>query len=240
MVTHVGVDGCRAGWVAVFEEGGQLAYSLFAQFEDIVVAFPVAEILIDIPIGLPWTGCRVRPCDTLARKHLGAIRASSVFPAPTRAACNAADVGEARRQNLAEVGKSLSSQAWGICPKVAEVDATLLSDRTLRLRPRVREMHPEVCFWSLNERVPMSHSKGTKAGELERLSVILRHEPRSRHLLDAVLREQRRRDVKTDDVLDALVGFVTVSAPLAALRKLRGFPERDQEGLPMEMLYFEP
>jgi predicted RNase H-like nuclease len=142
MVQHVGVDGCRFGWVAVFEDNGELLYRLFSKFAELVAFFPAANFLVDIPIGLPWNACPVRPCDALARKNLGPGRASSVFPAPSRDACRASDVNEARRLNEAELGKSLSAQAWGICPKIAEVDVFMLSNPTAQLR--VREMHPEV------------------------------------------------------------------------------------------------
>src|SRR5438045_3211337 len=75
---RVGVDGCRLGWVAVFAEGTQLRYRLFHRFDELVAGFPRAIIiLVDIPIGLPWSGCPTRPCDTLARRRLGAGRASS-------------------------------------------------------------------------------------------------------------------------------------------------------------------
>ena len=39
-------------------------------------------------------------------------------------------------------------QAWGIVRKVAEVDEALLTHAAWRLR--VREVHPEVCFYFLN------------------------------------------------------------------------------------------
>ena len=149
MIEHVGVDGCRLGWVAVFADGDQLRYRLFHRFDALVESFPqAAAILVDIPIGLPRSDCRTRPCDALARRRLGAGRASSVFPAPSRATCGAANVAEARRLNIAELGRSLSAQAWGICTKVAEVDQFLRSD--MAVRSRVHEVHPEVCFWGLN------------------------------------------------------------------------------------------
>lgn len=238
MVRHVGVDGCRFGWVAVFEDRGELCYRLFRRFDELVSVFPAADILVDIPIGLPWNGCSVRPCDSLARKHLGAGRASSVFPAPCRSACSAVNIDEARRRNQAELGKSLSAQAWGICPKVAEVDAFLLLDQVARLR--VREIHPEVCFWALNGQLPMPNSKKTVVGGAERVSLLSRYEPRSQQLLEKVLREQWRRDIQPDDVLDALVGFVTASAAPATIQRLQCHPKRDQKGLPMEMLYVQP
>ena len=104
-----------SAWVAVAEEAGRLEYRLFGAMSDVLAAHPDAErILVDIPIGLPSKQCPVRPCGLLARKLLGAPRASSVFSPPSRAACRAASVAEARRINLSEVERSLSEQAWVI------------------------------------------------------------------------------------------------------------------------------
>jgi predicted RNase H-like nuclease len=236
MSEHVGVDGCRFGWVAVFEERAQLGYRLFRRFDELAANFSQAgTILVDIPIGLPWAGCPTRPCDTLARKQLGPGRASSVFPAPSRAACNASDVGEARRLNIAELGRSLSAQAWGICAKVAEVDKWLLANPATR--HRVGEIHPEVCFWALNGRRPMRHAKSSAHGLAERMAALTTHEPRSQALLHAALREQRRSELQADDVLDALVAFLTSRSARGEIQRLQGNPAHDLHGLPMEMLH---
>lgn len=220
--------------LAVFSVGAQLRYRLFRGFGELISAFPrVANVLVDIPIGLPWSQCPVRPCDTLARRQLGTGRSSSVFPTPCRAASQAMDISEARRLNIAELGRSLSAQTWGICRKVAEVDG-LLSDPAVRCR--VREIHPEVCFWGLSGGRSMQHSKSTREGVAERMAVLNRHEPRSQILLETVLREQWRKDVQPDDVADALVGFVTAAAS-GPIQRLQGQPASDQRDLPMEMLY---
>ena len=212
------------------------AARLFARFAQLLDATPAtALVLVDIPIGLPWSGCPTRPCDALARRMLGPRRAPSVFPAPSRRASYAATIQEARARNIVEVGRSLSAQAWGICPKVAEVDALLQPQPGIR--SRVREVHPEVCFWALNGRRAMAHSKSTREGRDERLSVLSRYEPTSGALVSKALNEQRRAAVQCDDVLDALAAYVTASVASGALLALRGEPDRDQRGLPMEMLY---
>lgn len=236
MRVAVGVDGCKFGWVAVLEDGGQLGYRLFARLAQLLDAMPTtALVLVDIPIGLPWSACPTRPCDAIARRMLGRRRASSVFPTPSRSASYAANIGEARARNIVEVGRSLSAQAWGICAKVAEVDALLRP--VPGVRSRVREVHPEVCFWALNGKQAMAHSKSTRAGRDERLNVLSKYEPRSAALVSKALNEQRRAAVQCDDVLDALAAYVTASAAPDALLALQGEPDRDQHGLPMEMLY---
>lgn len=56
MGTTVGVDGCRLGWLAVFEDGEQLGYRLFTRFAHLLEDLPdTALVLVDIPIGLPWS-----------------------------------------------------------------------------------------------------------------------------------------------------------------------------------------
>lgn len=171
----------------------------------------------------------------MARQVLGPRRASSVFPAPSREASRAATIEDARSRNLAELGRSLSAQAWAICAKVAEVDLLMLSKPGARAR--VREVHPEVCFWALNGRQAMTHSKSRREGRLERMRVLARHEPRSQPLVERVLAEQRRSAVHSDDVLDALAAFVTAADAASPHSALRGEPARDALGLPMEMLH---
>jgi predicted RNase H-like nuclease len=232
----VGVDGCRAGWIAVYCDGAELAYGVFGNIAALMCAVPDASsVLIDVPIGLPWADCPVRPCDSLARRVLGGKRASSVFPAPSRAASAASSLEEARGRNLAEVGRSLSAQAWGICAKVAEVDGWLRAQPALR--GRVREVHPEVCFWALNGGRPMAHSKAKRAGRDERLAVLSRYEPRVPALVSRVLAEHRRKVVQPDDVLDAAVALVTGTVAADRLEALRGEPSHDALGLPMEMVH---
>lgn len=236
-IAHVGVDGCKFGWIAVFSDGAAPGYALFPNFACLAAHFSNASrIMVDIPLGLPWRACPVRPCDALARRHLGGGRASSVFPAPTRAACRASSIEEARRLNLEEIGRSLSAQSWGICPKVAEVDGYLLSHS--KARSQVREVHPEICFWSLNGGAPMQHSKKTERGLAERLAVLRQHLPQSQSLLETVLRERLRREVQPDDVVDAIAAFITAAGRPDLIQSLQGQPACDANGLPMEMVYF--
>jgi predicted RNase H-like nuclease len=162
-----------------------------------------------------------------------------VFSAPSRPAAHAADIASARFSNVSELGSSLSAQAWGICKKIAEVDDFLLT--TPEAWGKVREMHPEVCFWSLNGRRPMPHSKKSRQGVAERLAVLEAIEPRTRSLYEQVMDETLRKDVQRDDILDALVGCLTARAIATDdYLRLSGDPDRDERGLPMEMIYRTP
>ena len=66
--------------------------------------------------------------------------------------------------------------------RICDVEARkYLVKRTSSLfpTPTVREVHPEVCFWALNNRQPMADSKKTKDGIKQRLDVLKRHESRT-------------------------------------------------------------
>ena len=229
---HVGVDGCKAGWLAVTRSAGLLRCSRYTGITDLTKAFSTAScICIDVPIGLPWQEGPIRPCDRLARQKLGRPRRSSVFPVPCREALGSSNLAEARAVNRAELGRSIGAQSWGIAPKIREVDRYLQTRRS-----KLREVHPEVCFWALAGR-PMAHSKKKREGREERLRVLGRYEPNARAFLDEVLKSTRRKDVAVDDVLDALVALITAEATLGKLTRLVGDPAEDRTGLPMEMLY---
>jgi predicted RNase H-like nuclease len=170
-----GVDGCRGGWVTFKIELSAHATSVE------VVNLPtwlrerppdLACLGIDIPIGL-LEGPRA--CDKAARKLLGQPRGSSVFPAPCRPALGAQTYAEASSINRQKTTRGLSQQAWGIAPKIKQVDDVITSER----QRWAFEVHPEVCFWALNQRCPMKHNKITKEGTAERVVLLRRIFPPS-------------------------------------------------------------
>lgn len=233
---HIGVDGCTAGWVAVGRVGLGLGFRVFPRIADLVAEYANAvRIFIDIPIGLPWAAEPTRPCDQLARGALGKRRNTSVFPVPCREALTASNVGEARAINLATLGRSLSEQTWSIMAKIAEVDALLQSSPDHR--SRIREIHPEVCFWGLAGGTPMAEAKRTGSGEQERLKLLARYEPGITGLMGRFRSERPSGGVGADDILDAASAFVTAEARHGTLEALSGQPSHDLTGLPMEMVY---
>lgn len=239
MSRYIGIDGCKAGWLAVSRGRSGLTWRVFETIEDVAAAFPEAErILIDCPIGLPSSDAPIRPCDQLARQALGKPRMSSVFPVPHREALIAGGLVEARRVNQLLLGRSLGVQTWAISPKIAEVDEFLRAD--LKRHVVFREIHPEVCFWALAGRHPMAHGKKTGAGQRERLQLLRRHLPAIDDLMSDVRSTTLRKDVQPDDVIDAAVGFVTAEARSGRICTLTGSPSHDDAGLPLEMLYLDP
>jgi predicted RNase H-like nuclease len=223
-----GVDGCRGGRVAFKVTLPNHATSVE------VVDLPawlrkrptdLACLAIDIPIGL-LDGSR--GCDKAARKLLGQPRGTSVFAAPCRSALSTENHAAATATNLRMTGRGLSQQAWGIAPKIKQVDDAITPDS----QRWAFEVHPEVCFWALNQRRPMKHNKKTKEGAAERLALLRREFPEiERHLA------KRPPHVGADDLMDAAVAAWT------ALRWNRGeadcvcSPERDDKGIEIT-IYF--
>ena len=223
-----GVDGCRGGWVAfkvdlpirtASVEVVDLPAWLRERPPDLVC------LGIDIPIGL-LEGPRA--CDKAARKLLGQPRGSSVFPAPCRPTLGAQTYAEASSINRQKTTRRLSQQAWGIAPKIKQVDDAITSD----CQRWAVEVHPEVCFWALNQRRPMKHNKKTKDGVAQRIALLRPVFPEiDRHLAN------RPAHVGADDLLDA------AAAAWTALRINKGEaqcvcqPERDANGLQTTIWY---
>src|ERR1017187_1478974 len=173
-----GVDGCRAGWIALkVELPSRMTSVEVIDLPALLRKRPpeLAFLGIDIPIGL-LDGPRA--CDKAARKPLGPRR-SSVFPAPCRASLRANSHEEASAVNRKKTGKGLSLQSFHIGPKIKQVDDAL----TPNSQQWAFEVHPEVCFWALNGERPVGHNKKKEAGFSERLDLLRSEFPEiQRHL----------------------------------------------------------
>jgi predicted RNase H-like nuclease len=182
-------------------------------------------VTIDIPIGL--LDCS-RACDKVARKLLGQPRGSSVFAAPCRAALSATTHAAATKINREKSGRGLSQQAFGTIPKIKQVDDAITSDS----QRWAFEVHPEVCFWSLNQRRPMKHNKKTSEGASERVVLLRPLFPDiDRHLAN------RPPRVGADDLLDAAAAAWT-GLRLHKAAALQVCPlECDERGLAVVIWY---
>jgi predicted RNase H-like nuclease len=169
-----GVDGIPGGWLAVLmqpaDQQGNAKYQVrrVRSLRDLIdTAGALRVIAIDIPIGLADVYERGgRACDKLARSLL-AVRRNSVFPTPIRGTLAAATWEEACiiSRGSANTGMGLSKQAFGILPKIREIDELLQEHQ--ELRSRVYEVHPELCFRRLAG-APMRHPKKSAEGRVER------------------------------------------------------------------------
>jgi predicted RNase H-like nuclease len=232
----VGADGCKAGWFAIRRENdGRSSCQVFRTIADLWDGCRDADlILVDIPIGLPDATQRERRCDSEARTVLGPRR-SSVFTPPGRAALAAATYEDGSEANLREVGRRLSRQAWGIVPKIKEVDELLRTN--LDARSKIREVHPEVCFWAFNGGAPMGHPKKSPEGGDERMGLLTQASPQVKAIVAEALRRFLRKDVAPDDILDALAATLTAECAVSELAALPSVSQTDAFSMPMEMVY---
>jgi predicted RNase H-like nuclease len=231
-----GVDGCKAGWVAVIrnlDDPAELKLIVVPTFVDIVGFTPhLAIIAVDMPIGLPdRIGPGGRGPEKAARKHLG-MRQSSVFTVPSRAAVYEDEYLKACATALAtsEPPKKVSKQCFFLFPKIREID-TLMSPE---LETRVHEVHPELAFWRLNGKAEMSLPKKVKsranpAGLDQRRDLLV-----SKGLPREFLDQTPPRGCGRDDLLDAAANSLIAERIFSGTAE--PFPkdfQRDERGLRM-------
>jgi predicted RNase H-like nuclease len=231
----LGVDGCRAGWLAVRVEwsSGRLAldYALYPRFAPILEQYPdAAAIAVDMPMGLYESGrVQARPCDQAARQRLGR-RACCVFLPPTRAMLDADAYAPLRALGL-------SVQAYHLIPRIRELDALLTPD----LQARVWESHPELSFLAITG-APIPHPKRTAEGYAARVDALRcafgDAGDAFANALAAFREQVAPKDAGMDDFLDAC------ALAWSALRHTRGEselcigdPAHDARGLLMAIRY---
>lgn len=154
-------------------------------------------------MGLPDAGAR--ECEREARQILGRQRMSSVFSAPLRRCLAATSYQEACGIRARIEGKKMSRQAYGILPKIREVDRLLRRDP--RLQRRVVEVHPEVSFAIWNGGHAMKHSKKSLPGRAERCALIERVWP---GMVDRARESLRGKGCARDDLVDAFAALWTL------------------------------
>jgi len=247
-VTFIGVDGCKAGWIAVRRDpDASPSVAVFPSFAAMLDALPAdATVAVDMPIGLPdFSQKGGRGPEALVRPLLG-DRQSSVFSIPSRAALYAdtsdfttIEAWYAAHRRASEVAKATSDpprgasiQAFGIFAKIREIDSLLISHP--ELRRRVFESHPEVAFCRLNGEQAMSLPKKIKgavnpAGMEERKALLCRHGYEK-----AFLDQAPPRGAAADDFLDAAV--MMLIAGRIAKGEAKPFPDpplADRFGIPV-------
>jgi predicted RNase H-like nuclease len=82
----------------------------------------------------------------------------------------------------------------------------------------------------------MQYKKDTREGYDERLQVLGLY-PQTNAIVSDAREKYRRKEVKEDDILDALAAAITALSGLDGLNSLPDTPEFDDRGLPMQMLY---
>lgn len=235
---YIGIDGCKSGWFVVgLGADDNYAFRILNHIQELSDYLVATElVLLDIPIGLRSRHADERLCDKQARVVLKPKRSSSVFPAPSRGALACDSYEDASEINRVCTGRGLTKQTFAIIPKIREVDAFLRGENR---HGKIREMHPEVCFWAFNDKKPMKYNKRTLSGYTERMAVLNRYYPSAQKLVERALQSYKRAEVARDDIVDALVGAITARHAKTLLR-FPEVPEIDGKGLPMEIVYCVP
>jgi predicted RNase H-like nuclease len=233
MARVAGVDGCKDGWFIVLRDlsSGVCSYRIETDLRRFVIApDPPIIIAIDIPIGILDEAVRGgRECDRAARKLLGSPRCSSVFSPPIRGALKQNSFSGAVAANRQSSSESIgiSQQCFALFEKLREADETA----TPELQDRLREVHPELCFYELAGQRPMKFRKKLRVGYDERKTFLREY--------DNIIREFHETRIlaaSRDDFLDAC------AACWSAQRIFEGkaicipqIPPRDSRGLRMEI-----
>lgn len=231
----IGVDGCRAGWIAVSIEEEDFRVELYPRFDPIgqLAIDGASTVWIDIPIGLPDRRVPRRPCDRLARQLLGPNKAASVFPPPGRGVLRARSYREACGRNHRITGSMISKQTWNILPKISEVDFFLRKNPAAR--NRVYESHPELCFLGFGgSDLP---GKKTRGGEKARLDILGRWLKNPAKAVETARDRFGRKNVAADDVTDAMILAISCSLVGHPMVHLPPEPDSDRAGLQRQIVF---
>lgn len=231
-----GIDGCRAGWLAI--RCNPPDFRILESADALANLIDNADsVWIDIPVGL--SKAADRRCDQQLRNALGKA-GSSVFLPPVRAAVYADDYEQACTINQRLTGKRISKQAWNITAKIRQVDE-ILSARRERIH-RVFESHPEYLFMLMNQRRPLS-SKKTEKGVKHRLNILEKIKPAFNELIWRIRKKHPKSQVADDDIIDAMILAAAADMGLRQIKRIGSFPETpesDERQIPMAIHYILP
>lgn len=221
MPNYLGLDGFRFGWVVAWiDQRGDHGFD-YSRGLARLLALPHAGAMIDMPIGLKWSGYRI--CDLRARELVG----PAVFLGARRDLWTFADMAAANRHYWEREGKGrgVSAQLWNIRDKIRDVDAIMTPAR----QATIGEAHPELIFWNLAGRVRLA-KKTSAEGRGQRIALL---QQRGFGRLPTWLTQRHGTGIGGDDLIDAC------ACAIAARDSTQRFggKETDPRGLRMEINY---
>jgi len=258
MAWIAGVDGCQNGWFIVSYDTDAKVFEqkIIVEFKEILELRDTYKVItVDMPIGLlDQARHGGRPCDPIARKWLKAPRASSVFSPPVRQVLVRQALKQApdklkyeealqiNRANPPEENIGISTQCFGILPKILEIDNFMTPER----QKIIKEIHPELCFYEMNRKmnkdVAASHNKSTHEGIDERLKLLQSlswiRDLNVENIYNEIKNECKKMKckVKKDDILDAYAALWTAKRIYnCEAIGIPANPDRDSRGLLMEI-----
>ena len=211
----LGVDGCRAGWIAIGLENGRFAGAkTHATFDEVMASAEQAVAIgVDMPIGLLDEGLRL--CDRLLRELVGPRRAS-VFPTAPRPVVETTDYDAANTLCRDLTGQGLSKQSFNLHAKILEVDVAVRRD------DEAAKHHDRL---PLQEK-PKRHLARVMAERTETRESLRRF---------ARIIEPTGRTGKKQDPVPLLGGRIVEVHPEASFRELDGAPlahsKKTEEGI---------
>jgi predicted RNase H-like nuclease len=197
-----GADGFPGGWVVVLHRP-RTGTTRCRTVDGTGALFDLPEapvaLGVDMVIGLPD---RAEPggrtCDRAARQLLGHPRSTSVFSPPAYAALGADTYDEAQRRHCASGpdAPGLTKQVFYLMPKMRALADCITPAR----QEHVREVHPELAFYAMNDDAPVADSKHTEDGRETRIDLLTAHGfPEA----EAAVSERSGGPLGADDLLDA-------------------------------------
>jgi predicted RNase H-like nuclease len=225
-VAVLGVDGWRLAWVGALLDGRSVRLLALPDVAAVLAVPGVDRVAVDMPIGLSEDG--VRACDEAARELLRPTgAASSVFPSPVRAVLATDDYAEARALSRAATHppRAPSAQAFQLVRSIRALDDALGDPPT----DRVVEVHPELAFRELDDRV--RDPKTTARGLAQRLRALTP----AMDVLDALATAPAGLPVV--DALDACAVAWSASRVAAGSARCAGDGAVDARGRPMRICW---
>jgi predicted RNase H-like nuclease len=192
----IGIDGCRAGWIAASFQKNQITFQLLHSLQKLISTNEKQYIGIDMPVYL--SDHEFREADQEARRLLKR-RAATVFSAPITKILHAISYKDACQLSFKLTGKKISKQSWNLFPKIKDVQQVKNKFQGVRI---FYEIHPELSFMAMNKMEILEISKKLAQGKEMRLNLIKSIYPSFN--FKKVRKQFLKKDVSDDDILDAI------------------------------------
>ena len=215
---------CPGGWLVASAKLHAATFApedprVLTKFAEIFEERPQFDVVaLSAPIGFNDDPGDVRTCDRVARSLLKR-RAMTVRNAPTRGTVES---------GLVRIDERLDAVSLVLLSRYAEVAAEMLPYR----QRQVYEAHPELSFYVINADQPLTRSKHSEEGRLERRALLEKRIPGVKRLLDAEV-----PGVSSAHLYDAAAMLWTARRVFAkAATRIPEDPEWDSEGLRKEIV----
>jgi predicted RNase H-like nuclease len=199
MTSVIGIDGCKAGWIAAKAlENKSISFQIIKNLNDnYLKEGNLSHIGIDIPLQLSHSGKRLAEIEARA---LLRNRACTIFSPPTLNALRAKNYIDACDVNFKECGKRISKQSWNLFPKIKEAQEFLQNNSISKLG--IFEVHPELSFMAMNDMSLIKASKKTDIGREIRIKLVKKFFPN--FSFELVRNKYKKTQVLDDDILDSI------------------------------------